>query len=50
LASPWPLNIFLVVAPMNLRLWELAGLALPLSVIPAVQVIVVLLVGHKPAA
>ena len=36
------LNIFLVVALMNLRLWELAGLALPLSVILAVQVIVVL--------
>jgi glutamate:Na+ symporter, ESS family len=36
------LNIFLVVALMNLRLWELAGLALPLSVILIVQVIVVL--------
>ena len=36
------LNIFLVVALMNLRLWELAGLALPLSVILAVQVVVVL--------
>jgi ESS family glutamate:Na+ symporter len=36
------LNIFLVVALMNLRLWELAGLALPLSVILAVQVLVVL--------
>jgi ESS family glutamate:Na+ symporter len=36
------LNIFLVVALMNLRLWELAGLALPLSVILAAQVIVVL--------
>ncbi|HEY3011182.1 MAG TPA: sodium/glutamate symporter [Chloroflexota bacterium] len=37
------LNIFLVVALMNLRLWELAHLALPLSVILAAQVIVVLL-------
>ena len=37
------LNIFLVVALMNLRLWELAGLALPLSVILLVQVIVVLI-------
>jgi ESS family glutamate:Na+ symporter len=36
------LNIFLVVALMSLKLWELAGLALPLSVILAVQVIVVL--------
>ena len=36
------LNIFLVVALMNLRLWELAGLALPLSVILVVQVLVVL--------
>jgi len=36
------LNIFLVVALMNLRLWELAHLALPLSVILAVQVVVVL--------
>jgi ESS family glutamate:Na+ symporter len=36
------LNIFLVVALMNLRLWELAGLALPLSVILLVQVLVVL--------
>jgi glutamate:Na+ symporter, ESS family len=37
------LNIFLVVALMNLKLWELAHLALPLSVILLVQVIVVLL-------
>jgi glutamate:Na+ symporter, ESS family len=36
------LNIFLVVALMNLKLWELAHLALPLSVIIAAQVIVVL--------
>jgi glutamate:Na+ symporter, ESS family len=36
------LNIFLVVALMNLRLWELVDLALPLSVILTVQVIVVL--------
>lgn len=37
------LNIFLVVALMNLKLWELAGLALPLTVILAAQVIVVVL-------
>ena len=37
------LNIFLVVALMNLKLWELAGLALPLLVILVAQVIVVLL-------
>jgi ESS family glutamate:Na+ symporter len=37
------LNVFLVVALMNLKLWELAQLALPLSVILLVQVIVVLL-------
>jgi glutamate:Na+ symporter, ESS family len=37
------LNIFLVVALMNLRLWELAHLALPLSVILLVQVLVVLI-------
>jgi ESS family glutamate:Na+ symporter len=37
------LNIFLVVALMNLKLWELAHLALPLSVILAAQVIVVVL-------
>jgi ESS family glutamate:Na+ symporter len=36
------LNIFLVVALMTLKLWELAHLALPLSVILAVQVLVVL--------
>jgi glutamate:Na+ symporter, ESS family len=37
------LNIFLVVALMNLKLWELAHLALPLTVILLVQVLVVLL-------
>ena len=37
------LNIFLVVALMNLKLWELAQLALPLTVILAAQVLVVLL-------
>ena len=37
------LNIFLVVALMNLKLWELAGLALPLTVILAAQVAVVVL-------
>jgi glutamate:Na+ symporter, ESS family len=37
------LNIFLVVALMTLKLWELAHLALPLSAILAVQVLVVLL-------
>jgi glutamate:Na+ symporter, ESS family len=36
------LNIFLVVALMNLRLWELAHLALPLAAILIVQVLVVL--------
>jgi glutamate:Na+ symporter, ESS family len=37
------LNIFLVVALMSLRLWELAGLALPLFVILVAQVIIVML-------
>ena len=37
------LNIFLVVALMSLKLWELAGLALPLLVILVVQVTVVVL-------
>ena len=37
------LNIFLVVALMNLKLWELAGLALPLTVILVAQVFVVVL-------
>ena len=36
------LNIFLVVALMNLKLWELAHLALPLSVILIAQVLLVL--------
>jgi ESS family glutamate:Na+ symporter len=39
------LNIFLVVALMNLKLWELAHLALPLTVILVVQVLVVLLMA-----
>jgi ESS family glutamate:Na+ symporter len=37
------LNIFLVVALMTLKLWELAGLALPLLAILVAQVIVVVL-------
>lgn len=37
------LNIFLVVALMDLRLWQIAGLALPLVVILVAQVLVVLL-------
>jgi ESS family glutamate:Na+ symporter len=37
------LNIFLVVALMSLKLWELAALALPLFVILVAQVIVVVL-------
>jgi ESS family glutamate:Na+ symporter len=37
------LNIFLVVALMTLKLWELAGLALPLFLILVAQVIVVVL-------
>ena len=37
------LNIFLVVALMSLKLWELAGLALPLLVILVAQVVVVVL-------
>jgi ESS family glutamate:Na+ symporter len=37
------LNIFLVVALMSLKLWELAGLALPLLVILIAQVLVVVL-------
>jgi ESS family glutamate:Na+ symporter len=36
------LNIFLVVALMNLKLWELAHLALPLTVILLAQVLIVL--------
>lgn len=38
-AGTLSLNIFLVVALMNLRLWELAHLALPLAVILAAQVL-----------
>jgi glutamate:Na+ symporter, ESS family len=37
------LNIFLVVALMNLKLWELAGLALPLFAILVAQVLIVVL-------
>jgi len=37
------LNVFLVVALMDLKLWELAGLALPLFLILVAQVIVVVL-------
>jgi ESS family glutamate:Na+ symporter len=37
------LNIFLVVALMTLKLWELAGLALPLMAILVAQVLVVVL-------
>jgi len=37
------LNLFLVVALMDLKLWELAGLALPLLVILVAQVTVVVL-------
>jgi ESS family glutamate:Na+ symporter len=37
------LNIFLVVALMTLKLWELAGLALPLLAILTAQVLVVVL-------
>ena len=36
------LNIFLVVALMSLKLWELAGLALPLLVILMAQVVLVM--------
>jgi ESS family glutamate:Na+ symporter len=37
------LNIFLTVALMDLKLWQLAGVALPLVVILIVQVIVVVI-------
>jgi glutamate:Na+ symporter, ESS family len=37
------LNMFLVVALMSLKLWELAGLALPLAVILLAQVLVVVI-------
>jgi ESS family glutamate:Na+ symporter len=40
-AGTLSLNIFLVIALMNLRLWELAHLALPLAVILAAQVLAV---------
>jgi ESS family glutamate:Na+ symporter len=39
------LNIFLTVALMDLKLWQLAGVALPLIVILIVQVVVVVLVA-----
>ncbi len=39
------LALFLAVALMNLKLWELAGLALPLLVILAVQLLLVVLVA-----
>jgi ESS family glutamate:Na+ symporter len=37
------LNVFLVVALMSLKLWELAGLALPLFLILVAQVVIVML-------
>ena len=43
------LNIFLVVALMNLKLWELAQLALPLTVILIAQVLIVLLFAMTAA-
>jgi ESS family glutamate:Na+ symporter len=42
------LALFLAMALMTLRLWELAGLALPLAVIVAVQVLVVALLAVWP--
>ncbi len=39
------LNLFLVIALMTLRLWELAGLFLPMLVILAAQVVLVALVA-----
>jgi len=42
------LSLFLVMALMNLKLWELAALALPLLVIVIVQVIAVVLVCLWP--
>jgi ESS family glutamate:Na+ symporter len=39
------LNIFLVVALMDLKLWQLAGQALPLFVILAAQVVIIALVA-----
>ena len=41
------LNIFLVVALMDLKLWQLAGQAIPLLVILAAQLLVVLLVAYS---
>ena len=40
------LNIFLVVALMNLRLWELATLALPLTAILLAQVVIVVIFAY----
>jgi len=42
------LSLFLVLALMTLRLWELAGLALPLFVILAAQVILIAVVCLAP--
>jgi ESS family glutamate:Na+ symporter len=42
------LSLFLVLALMTLKLWELAGLALPLITIIAVQVLLALLVAAGP--
>jgi ESS family glutamate:Na+ symporter len=42
------LSLFLVVALMNLKLWELAGLALPLAVIVVAQVALVAVVCFWP--
>lgn len=39
------LNVFLVVALMDLKLWQLAGVALPLLVILLAQIVAVLLLG-----
>ena len=41
------LNIFLVVALMDLKLWQLAGQAIPLLAILAAQLLVVLLVAYS---
>jgi ESS family glutamate:Na+ symporter len=42
------LSLFLVMALMTLRLWELAGLALPLAVILAGQLILIAVVCAGP--
>lgn len=42
------LSLFLVLALMTLKLWELAGLALPLLVVLAAQVLLILLVCLGP--